>query len=130
MGSMPKNPPAHAPGPAERPRPVLDEVDRAIVAELLRDGRAPNVVLARAAGVAESTCLARVRSLRERGIVTGVTADVDLGRLGLPVQAMVAIRFAGIVNFNAQSILFAQIKRPIRPIICSQEVLFLLHCPI
>lgn len=95
MGGMPKNPPAHAPGPAERPRPVLDEVDRAIVAELLRDGRAPNVVLARAAGVAESTCLARVRSLRERGIVTGVTADVDLGRLGLPVQAMVAIRFAG-----------------------------------
>ena len=95
MGGMPKNPPPHAPGPAERARPVLDEVDRAIVGELLRDGRAPNVVLARAAGVAESTCLARVRSLRERGIVTGVTADVDLGRLGLPVQAMVAIRFAG-----------------------------------
>jgi DNA-binding Lrp family transcriptional regulator len=74
---------------------VLDEVDRRIVAELLRDGRTPNVELARAAGIAESTCLSRVRSLRERGIVTGITAEVDLARLGLPVQAMVAIRFSG-----------------------------------
>ncbi|MFC6285963.1 Lrp/AsnC family transcriptional regulator [Nocardioides sp. GCM10027113] len=88
---MPKN----LPGPPPRERPLLDDVDRAIVAALLRDGRTPNVVLAKAAGVAESTCLARVRSLRERGILTGVAAEVDLARLGLPVQAMVAIRFAG-----------------------------------
>jgi DNA-binding Lrp family transcriptional regulator len=74
---------------------VLDDVDRALVRALLRDGRTPNVALAREAGIAESTCVARVRSLRERGIVTGVTADVDLVRLGLPVQAMVAIRFSG-----------------------------------
>ncbi|WP_372729070.1 Lrp/AsnC family transcriptional regulator [Nocardioides sp.] len=88
---MPKNPP----GPAPRSRPVLDDVDRAIVTQLLKDGRTPNVELARLAGVAESTCLARVRSLRERGLVTGVIAEVDLARLGLPVQAMVAIRFSG-----------------------------------
>ncbi len=92
---MPKNPAPRAPGPAPRARPVLDEVDRLIVAQLLRDGRTPNVRLARAAGIAESTALARVRALRERGIVTGVTAEVDLARVGLPVQAMVAIRFSG-----------------------------------
>ncbi len=96
---MPKNvparPPTRTPGPAPRARPVLDEIDRRIVAQLLRDGRTPNVVLARDAGIAESTCLARVRSLRERGLVTGVIAEVDLARLGLPVQAMVAIRFSG-----------------------------------
>ena len=92
---MPKNEHARPPGPEPRARPVLDEVDRRIVAELLRDGRTPNVVLARAAGIAESTCLSRVRALRERGILTGVTAEVDLARLGLPVQAMVAIRFSG-----------------------------------
>jgi DNA-binding Lrp family transcriptional regulator len=91
---MPKNAP-RPPGPPPRPRPALDEVDRILVAELLRDGRAPNTVLARAAGIAESTCLARVRSLRERGLVTGVSAEVDLARVGLPVQAMVAIRFSG-----------------------------------
>ena len=88
---MPKN----VPGPAPRSRPVLDDVDRAILTQLLRDGRTPNVELARAAGIAEPTCLARVRSLRQRGLVTGVVAEVDLAQLGLPVQAMVAIRFSG-----------------------------------
>ena len=92
---MPKNAPTRAPGPAPRPRPALDEVDRVLVAELLRDGRAPNTALARAAGIAESTCLARVRGLRERGVVARVAAEVDLARAGLPVQAMVAIRFSG-----------------------------------
>lgn len=92
---MPQDVPRRAPGPPPRSRPELDDVDRALVAALLHDGRTPNVALARAAGIAESTCVARVRSLRERGILTGVTAEVDLVRLGLPVQAMVAIRFAG-----------------------------------
>lgn len=92
---MPKDLPRRAPGPPPRARPVLDDVDRTLVRELLRDGRTPNVALARAAGIAESTCVARLRSLRERGVLTGVTAEVDLVRLGLPVQAMVAIRFAG-----------------------------------
>ena len=90
---MPKN--RRPPGPPPRERPALDQVDRALVRALLADGRTPNVALARAAGVAESTALARLRGLRERGILTGVTADVDLVRLGLPVQAMIAIRFAG-----------------------------------
>lgn len=92
---MPKDAPRRPPGPPPRERPSLDEVDRRILAELLRDGRTPNAALARAAGIAESTCLARVRSLRERGIVTGVRAEVDLARMGLPVQAMVAVRFSG-----------------------------------
>lgn len=83
------------PGPAPRTPPLLDEVDRVLVAELLRDGRASNAALARAAGIAESTCVARLRRLRERGILTGVRATVDLARLGLPVQAMVSLRFAG-----------------------------------
>lgn len=92
---MPKEVPDRSPGPPPRERPLLDEVDQTLVRTLLADGRTPNVALARAAGIAESTCLARLRSLRERGILTGVSADVDLARLGLPVQAMVAIRFAG-----------------------------------
>lgn len=95
LAIVPKDAQHLQPGPAPRARPLLDEVDRLIVSQLLRDGRTPNVALARAAGIAESTCLSRVRSLRERGIVTGVTAEVDLARLGLPVQAMVAIRFSG-----------------------------------
>lgn len=52
-------------------------------------------MLARAAGIAESTCIARVRALRERGVIRGIHADIDPAALGRPVQAMVAVRFGG-----------------------------------
>jgi DNA-binding Lrp family transcriptional regulator len=73
---------------------VLDEVDLAILAELVRDGRQPNNALATAVGVAPSTCLVRTRTLRERGVLRGIHADVDLAALGRPVLAMVAVRLA------------------------------------
>lgn len=92
---MPKVPQAHRPGPPPRPRPELDEVDDLLVNLLMQDGRMPNNALARAAGIAESTCVGRVRSLRERGVVRGIHADVDPAQVGLGVQAMVAVRFGG-----------------------------------
>ena len=58
-------------------RPELDETDRRIVLELARDARIPNNTLAERAGVAPSTCLGRVRALRERGVIRGYHADVD-----------------------------------------------------
>lgn len=76
------------------PRP-LDDVDRALLNLLEEDGRATNAQLARAAGIAESTCLARMRTLRERGVIRGVHADVDPVAVGRPVEAMVAVRFSG-----------------------------------
>src|SRR5688572_20137325 len=64
----------------------LDTVDRVLLAALQRDGRTPNNELARQAGIAPSTCLARVRSLRERGAIRGIHADVDPEVLGLSIQ--------------------------------------------
>ena len=69
----------------------LDRVDRVLLAALQRDGRTPNNELARQAGIAPSTCLARVRSLRERGAIRGIHADVDPEVLGLSIQAMIAV---------------------------------------
>lgn len=83
------------PGPPPRVPPTLDAVDRDLVTTLLADGRASNVALARSAGIAESTALARVRSLHERGVVTGYAVQLDYARLGLPIQAIVAVRLAG-----------------------------------
>ncbi len=83
------------PGPPPRPRPALDPIDTAIVAALVEDGRLSNVALARRVGIAESTCIGRVRSLRERGAIRRFTAEIDLAGLGLGVQAMVAVRFSG-----------------------------------
>lgn len=97
MGGVPKEA-RRPPGPAPRVPPDLDEVDRILLTELARDGRLTNVALATAAGIAESTCVARVRSLRARGVITGFHADVDLVQVGLPVQALVAVRFSGLLR--------------------------------
>jgi DNA-binding Lrp family transcriptional regulator len=70
----------------------LDSTDRLILRELARDARLPNNTLAQRAGIAPSTCLARVRALRERGVIRGYHAEIDPAALGLALQAMVAVR--------------------------------------
>jgi DNA-binding Lrp family transcriptional regulator len=70
----------------------LDETDLRIVRELARDARMPNNTLASRVGIAPSTCLGRVRALRERGVIRGYHADVDPAALGRPLQAMIAVR--------------------------------------
>ncbi|HWG02374.1 MAG TPA: Lrp/AsnC family transcriptional regulator [Trebonia sp.] len=75
-----------------RPGFNLDEADRRIVLELARDARMANNTLAARVGIAPSTCLGRVRSLRERGVIRGYHAEVDQAALGRPLQAMIAVR--------------------------------------
>lgn len=69
----------------------LDEVDERIVALLTRDGRMTNAELAAAVGVAPSTAHARLRSLVERGVISGFHASVDQARLGKGLQAIVGV---------------------------------------
>ena len=73
-------------------RPVLDDVDRRLLRALAADARMPNNALAQRVGIAPSTCLGRVRALRERGVIRGYHADVDPAALGRPIQAMIAVR--------------------------------------
>ena len=96
LGTVPPNPvqPAGAflpavpaAGPAE-----LDSIDRHIVYDLARDARIPNNAIAEAVGIAPSTCLTRMRALREHGVIRGFHADVDPAALGRPLQAMIAVR--------------------------------------
>jgi DNA-binding Lrp family transcriptional regulator len=70
----------------------LDPVDRAILEILSADARTANNALAEQVGIAPSTCLARVRALRESGVLRGFHAEIDLGALGRPLQAMISIR--------------------------------------
>ena len=78
--------------PAKESATALDRVDRKIIAELMADGRLTNSALAARVGIAESTCIHRVRALRESGVITGFRAEVDLAKLGLPLQAVVKVR--------------------------------------
>jgi DNA-binding Lrp family transcriptional regulator len=70
----------------------LDELDTAILRELQRDARRTNRDVAAAVGVAPTTALDRTRALRERGVITGARLEVDLAKIGRPVQAIVAVR--------------------------------------
>ncbi|BBH71693.1 AsnC family transcriptional regulator [Actinoplanes sp. OR16] len=70
----------------------MDELDSVIVELLQRDARQTNRELARAAGIAPSTCLERVRSLRDRGVITGYHAEISLPALNRGVQALLHVQ--------------------------------------
>lgn len=70
----------------------LDELDQAILRELQRDARRTNRDVAAAVGVSPTTALDRTRAMRARGVIIGARLDIDLGKLGRGVQAMVAVR--------------------------------------
>ena len=70
----------------------VDEVDERIVWELCRDGRISNKDLAEKVGIAPSTCLARVRALQASGVLRSFHAQPDWAKLGLPIEAIVAVR--------------------------------------
>lgn len=77
--------------PAAGTGPV-DDLDLAILHVLQTDGRLPNNAVAERVGIAPSTCLGRIRSLRDRGVIRGVHADVDPAAVGLPLQALIAVQ--------------------------------------
>jgi DNA-binding Lrp family transcriptional regulator len=90
----------------------LDETDHAILRELARDARLPNNTLAQRVGIAPSTCLARVRALRERGVIRGYHADIDPAALGRPLQAMVAVRLQASARGHLRSFVAGMARRP------------------
>ncbi len=84
-----------SPGPPPRPPATgLDDIDWRLLELLAADGRMTNAALAEAVGLAPSTCLARVRALRDSGTLRGIHADIDLARIGRSLQAMISVRLA------------------------------------
>jgi DNA-binding Lrp family transcriptional regulator len=74
--------------------PALDRIDFAILAALQKDGRLSNKELAARVALAPSSCLERVRRLREQRVLTGFRAQVDPRALGIALQALVFVRLA------------------------------------
>ena len=70
---------------------VIDAVDRQIIEQLQLNGRMTNAELAERVGIAPSTCVARVRSLVSRGIITGFTASVNPAVMGMTLQVLVSV---------------------------------------
>lgn len=78
-----------------RPEPLepeLDRIDFELIDLLQNDAWLSNKELAAKVGLAPSSCLARVRSLKEAGILKSAHARVDRRALGIELQAMVSVR--------------------------------------
>ena len=69
----------------------IDDRDRAILRELMRDGRLTNAELAERVHLSQSACLRRVRALEEGGIIAGYVMLLDSVAVGLPGVAFVAV---------------------------------------
>jgi DNA-binding Lrp family transcriptional regulator len=76
--------------------PLLDAIDRRILAELQDDGRMTNVELARRAGISAPPCLRRVRRLEQAGVIRGYHADPEPQKLGWEIT------FFAIVGLDSQ----------------------------
>jgi DNA-binding Lrp family transcriptional regulator len=71
---------------------ALDHIDFEILAALQNDARLSNKELAATIGLAQSSCIERVRALTRAGVLKGHHAEVAMPALGIGVEALVAVR--------------------------------------
>ena len=70
----------------------MDQTDHRIINLLLEDGRMSFARIGEEVGLSPHGAADRVRRLREAGVITGFTANVDLGRVGRSLDAFIDIR--------------------------------------
>ena len=69
----------------------MDDIDRAILAELQSDGRLTVTELAERIGLSLSPCHRRLRALEASGAISGYHARLDAHALGLTFEALVFV---------------------------------------
>lgn len=69
----------------------LDNYDKKILQILQEDGSISNLELAHQIGLAQSSCLLRTKSLRERGVIAKTTIIVDEKKLGYEVTTFAKV---------------------------------------
>ncbi|KUM29789.1 AsnC family transcriptional regulator [Arthrobacter sp. EpRS66] len=70
----------------------LDEIDRRLLALLSKNSRRTNNSLAEELGIAASTCLARLNALRDSGVISRFTIEVDPQVLGRELEALIFVK--------------------------------------
>jgi Lrp/AsnC family transcriptional regulator, regulator for asnA, asnC and gidA len=88
------------PAPSSVPL-TLDDVDRAIIEELQRDGRLPYTRLGAAVGLSEAAARQRVQRLLDTGVMQ-VVAVTDPLSLGMGRMAMIGVRAEGDLDAVAE----------------------------
>ncbi|MEO3857128.1 Lrp/AsnC family transcriptional regulator [Acrocarpospora sp. B8E8] len=75
--------------------PELDDIDHHVLRLLREDGRRTFSEMAVTIGLSVAAVKRRVDRLRDIGVITGFTAQVDHARLGWGIEAFVELRYAG-----------------------------------
>ncbi|MEM0457331.1 MAG: Lrp/AsnC family transcriptional regulator [Nitrososphaerota archaeon] len=70
---------------------MLDEMDLAIIRELIKDGRASYRSIAKKLGISVATVASRVAALEKDGIIKGYAALVDYEKLGYEITAIIEL---------------------------------------
>jgi DNA-binding Lrp family transcriptional regulator len=73
----------------------VDEMDHRLLALLQEDGRRTYSEMAGVVGLSVAAVKRRVDRLREIGVITGFTVQVDHAKLGWGVEAFTELRYAG-----------------------------------
>ncbi len=79
---------------AERARPSLDDVSKAIIEQLQQDGRRSYASIGKVVGLSEAAVRQRVQRLIDHGVMQ-IVAVTDPLELGFSRQAMIGIRASG-----------------------------------
>jgi DNA-binding Lrp family transcriptional regulator len=92
--------------------PSLSPTDKQLVVLLQRNSRRTNKELAQEVGIAESTCLERIRSLQQRGVIRGWHAEVDPAALGRSIRALISVRLQPKTAESVKSFQHAMLEAP------------------
>lgn len=71
----------------------MDEIDRALLRELQTDAARSLDDLGAVVGLSASAVQRRIGRLKADGTITGIVAEVDPVKLGLPVKIVTTVRF-------------------------------------
>ncbi len=69
----------------------MDTTDKKIIKKLQENARQKNSIIARELGMPATTLQERIKKLEERGIIKGYTVNLDHKKMGLDVQAIIAV---------------------------------------
>lgn len=69
----------------------MDRIDQAILSRIQRDSSLPLSQLSEEVGLSSSACHRRIKLLEEAGVITGYSARLDRGALGLTMELFVTL---------------------------------------
>ncbi|MFE0104556.1 Lrp/AsnC family transcriptional regulator [Streptomyces sp. NPDC059009] len=78
----------------------LDEIDHQLLRLLQADGRRTFSDMAPEVGLSVAAVKRRVDRMRESGVITGFTVQVDHAKLGWGVEAFTELRYAGTTSIQ------------------------------